>query len=86
MNTIALSPDGKKVLSGSNDDAVRLWDNDKTIVWRCIRPIIIHAHTQHTYTQSSASHTYTVYHDANIYSSGLYTTHTRSGVHMGVKV
>ncbi|KAJ8593613.1 WD40 repeat-like protein [Rhizopogon salebrosus TDB-379] len=28
MNTIALSPDGKKVLSGSNDDAVRLWDND----------------------------------------------------------
>jgi WD40 repeat protein len=28
MNTIALSPDGKKVLSGSDDGAVRLWDID----------------------------------------------------------
>jgi hypothetical protein len=42
-------------------------------------------HDIHTYTQSRASHTYTVYHDANTYSSGLYTTHIRSGVHMGVK-
>jgi WD40 repeat protein len=28
MNTIALSPDGKKVVSGSTDGAVRLWDID----------------------------------------------------------
>jgi WD40 repeat protein len=28
MNAIALSPDGKKVLSGSTDGAVRLWDID----------------------------------------------------------
>jgi WD40 repeat protein len=28
MNTIELSPDGKKVLSGSNDGAARLWDID----------------------------------------------------------
>jgi WD40 repeat protein len=28
MNTIALSPDGKKVVRGSSDGAVRLWDID----------------------------------------------------------
>jgi WD40 repeat protein len=28
MNTIALSPDEKKVVSGSDDGAVRLWDTD----------------------------------------------------------
>jgi hypothetical protein len=53
-----------------------------------VNPSNYYMHTHTTYTHSRVLHTRTlyIYHYANIYSSGLYTTYTRSRVHMGIKV